>query len=122
MWSHPTLLAVDSDMNHCWIVINTYRYATLLYYALFCLFTVLILKAAYKYIVPKHGTKWRAIGKLLGLSMEQLNMIKDEFQDCYNKTAECCNAVISRWLDTDTGASWEKLNDVIDSLGKPASK
>jgi len=88
----------------------------------FIYITALILKAAYKYIVPKHGAKWRAIGKLLGLSTEQLDIIKDEFQDCYNKTAECCNAVISRWLDTDTGASWEKLNDVIESLSKPVSK
>ncbi|XP_065898714.1 uncharacterized protein [Dysidea avara] len=82
----------------------------------------LILKAAYKYIVPKHGTKWKKIGKMLGQSTEQLDMIKEEFQDCYNKTAECCNAVISRWLDTDTSAGWEKLNDVIESLSKPTKK
>ena len=80
---------------------------------------MLTLKVAYEYVVPDHGAKWRAIGTLLGLSPGQLDMID---HDCHHRAAECSNAVLSKWLDTDTGASLEKLKGVIKLLSKPESK
>jgi len=53
------------------------------------------------------------IGMQLDLSVARLNIIE---HDNYHKAEPCCNAMLQKWLEVDTTASWGKLFTVIDSL------
>ncbi|XP_065884799.1 mothers against decapentaplegic homolog 9-like isoform X2 [Dysidea avara] len=52
------------------------------------------------------------MGTLLGISTEELRIIE---HDNYHKAVPCCNAMLEKWLDVDTNATWEKLFRVIES-------
>jgi len=71
------------------------------------------LKDLYRHITPRHATQWRVIGTLLGLPTERLNIIE---HDHVFKAEPCCNAMLERWLQVDTNASWGKLFIVVESL------
>ena len=52
------------------------------------------------------------IGIQLGLPIERLNIIENDNRD---KAEPCCNAMLEKWLQVDTTASWRKLFTVIES-------
>ena len=74
--------------------------------------SVPLLKELYQHITPQYATHWRVIGTLLGLSTEALDIIEND-NTC--KAIQCCNAMLKRWLEVDTTASWEKIFAVIES-------
>ena len=49
----------------------------------------------------------------LGLTSERLNIIE---HDHVFKAEPCCNAMLEKWLQIDTTASWRKLFTVIATL------
>ena len=49
----------------------------------------------------------------MGLSFGTLDIIEHDNRD---KAILCCNAMLNKWLQVDTTASWEKLFTVIESL------
>ena len=52
------------------------------------------------------------IGTLLGLPSGTLDIIE---HDHMHKATCCCNAMLKKWLEMDTTASWSKLFIVIES-------
>ena len=52
------------------------------------------------------------MGTQLGLPTATLDIIE---HDNHDKAIKCCNAMLSKWLEVDTSASWEKLFSVIES-------
>ena len=47
----------------------------------------------------------------LGLSNESLSIIQDDNQHSVERR---CNAMLQKWLQVDTSASWEKILRAID--------
>ena len=74
--------------------------------------TTPLLKDLHHYITPQYATRWRVIGTQLGLPIERLNIIENDNRD---KAEPCCNAMLEKWLQVDTTASWRKLFTVIES-------
>ena len=75
------------------------------------MYTTPLLKDLYRYITPQYATQWQVIGTLLGLSSETLDIIEHDNRD---KATPCCNAMLKKWLQIDSAASWRKLFDVIE--------
>ena len=65
-----------------------------------------LLKDLYKQITPQYAAHWRELGTLLGLSRKTLNII--EYDNPYS-AMDCCNAMLKKWLEVDTTASWRKF-------------
>ena len=70
-----------------------------------------LLKDLYQHITPKYAADWKVIGTLLGLPNATLDIIE---HDNHYKAKKCCNAMLNKWLQVDTTASWGKLFTVID--------
>ena len=64
------------------------------------------------YFTPQYAVQWRVIGTQLGLPSGALDIIE---HDNHYKAKECCNAMLRKWLQVDTTASWSKLFTVIES-------
>ena len=71
------------------------------------------LKELYRYVTPLYAAEWREIGIGLGLSDPQLKVIR---ADHPTSTRDCCNNMLTVWLQVDPAASWEKVFNAIDSL------
>ena len=74
--------------------------------------TTPLLKDLYQHITPQYAADWKVIGTLLGLPSGTLDIIE---HDHMHKATRCCNAMLRKWLETDTTASWRKLFTVIES-------
>ena len=70
------------------------------------------LKDVYEHVTPRCAAKWKVIGILLGMPSEALDIIEYDNRD---KAESCCNAMLKKWLQVDTTASWEKLFTAIES-------
>jgi len=70
------------------------------------------LKDLQNYITPHYAARWRVIGTQLDLSRGLLDSIE---YDHAHKAESCCNAVLEKWLDVDSSASWKKLFEVMES-------
>ena len=65
-----------------------------------------------RYVTRSYATNWREIGIQLNLSNEDLSVIEDDNPRSVKKR---CNAMLSKWLEVDTSASWETLLRAIDT-------
>ena len=74
--------------------------------------TAPLLKDLYQHIAPQYAADWIVIGTLLGLPIGTLDIIE---HDHMHKATRCCNAMLKKWLEVDTAASWGKLFSVIES-------
>ena len=83
---------------------------TYLYFSL--VNTTPLLKDLYQHCTPQYAADWKVIGTLLGLTSATLNIIE---HDNHYKARQCCNAMLSKWLEVDTTASWRKLFTVLES-------
>ena len=72
----------------------------------------LYLKDLHNHVTPNYATHWRVIGTQLGLSTGTLDIIEYDNRD---KAVPCCNAMLEKWLDVDSTASWNKILSVIQS-------
>ena len=70
------------------------------------------LKDLYQHITPQYAADWEVIGTLLGLPSGTLGIIE---HDNMHKATRCCNAMLRRWLEIDTSATWKKIFTVIES-------
>ena len=71
-----------------------------------------LIKDLYQHITPRYATQWRVIGTLLDLPSETLSIIE---RNHMFQVDLCCNALLEKWLQVDTTASWGKLFTVIES-------
>ena len=72
-----------------------------------------LLKDLYQHITPQYAADWMVIGTLLGLPSGTLHDIIEH--DHMHKATRFCNAMLKKWLEMDTTASWSKLFTVIES-------
>ena len=73
-----------------------------------------------RYITPEYAERWREIGTQLDLTDGALSIIE---KNNPRSVEECFNAVLSKWLDKDTNASWKKLFAAINNCtGKCVDK
>ena len=70
-----------------------------------------LLRYLYQHITPQYAADWIVIGTLLGLPSRTLDIIE---HDHMHKATCCCNAMLRKWLEMDTTASWKKLFTVIE--------
>lgn len=82
------------------------------YYVQFIVNATPSLRDLYQYITPQYAADWDVIGILLGLPSGTLDIIE---RDYVHKATRCCNAMLRKWLEMDTTASWEKLFTAIES-------
>ena len=75
------------------------------------MYTTPLLKDLCRHVTPQYATQWQVIGALLGLSSEMLDIIEYDNRD---KATPCCNAMLRKWLQIDSAASWKKLFNVIE--------
>ena len=68
---------------------------------------------------PQYAVQWRVIGTQLGLPTATLDIIE---HDNHYKAMQCCDTMLSKWLEVDTTASWEQLFAVIESTAVSCSK
>ena len=80
--------------------------------------TTPLLKDLYQHVTPQYAADWEVIGTLLGLPTATLDTIE---YDNTHKAARCCNAMLKKWLQVDTTASWRKLFTVIESAAVSCS-
>ena len=63
--------------------------------------------------MEKIETKWRDIGQLISISPTQLDSLAAEHRD---KSAECCRAVLGKWLDNppdEYPITWDGLIELL---------
>ena len=63
--------------------------------------------------------KMESHSTLLGIPSEALDITEN---DNVCKAEPCCNAMLKKWLQVDTTASWEKLFTAIESPAVPSSE
>jgi len=70
------------------------------------------LKELQHHFTPQYAAQWRVIGTQLDLFSGALDIIE---HDHMHKATHCCNAMLKKWLEMDTTASWGKLFTAIES-------
>ena len=81
-------------------------------YYLYCpAITTPALRDLYQCVTPQYATIWREIGTQLDLPDATLSIIQANNPA---NVERCCNAMLSRWLEVDTNAMWQKLLRAID--------
>ena len=68
-----------------------------------------------QHFTPRYAADWETIGILLGLETYELKIIEHEYLSGPDFCFNACNAMLQRWLEVDTTASWTKLLTVIKS-------
>ena len=64
------------------------------------------LDGLHKLAVPRCAAQWKYIGRHLNFTSTTLIAIHD---GNHGDDSKCCDALLSKWLDTDPQATWEKL-------------
>jgi len=67
----------------------------------------------HKKIVPVYAAKWEDLGKGIGLSPHELDIISENHSYHPRRSEECCKAVLKKWIEKDLEASWNKIETVI---------
>lgn len=70
------------------------------------------LKEINQSITPQYAAIWKKIGMELDLPDGMLSIIEANYP---SDVERCCNKMLSRWLERDTSASWQKLLTAIDT-------
>ena len=61
-------------------------------------------------VIPHCAAKWKFIGSLLGLSQSVLDIIEHD----HRSAIDCCIKMWTKWLDTDTTATWRTVLNALD--------
>lgn len=70
----------------------------------------------YWYVTSKYAVHWEELGARLGLYAHHLAIISKDNAYNPNRTADCCKAMLQKWLEMDINATWVKLKDAINSI------
>ena len=66
-----------------------------------------------QHFIQRYAADWKELGILLNLPSETLDGIELDYR---NQVIPCCWAMLEKWLEMDTTASWSKLFTAIESL------
>ena len=73
-----------------------------------------ILAELYLSVVPQFAVHWETIAALLGLEQHHINNISKNNAYNPNRVVDGCVVMLHKWLQTDTTATWGKLEDTIN--------
>ena len=71
------------------------------------------LKHLQEHITPHYAPEWKALGIQLGMPIGEIRIIEADNQ---GSVKNCCNEMLSKWIEIDCDASWEKLLTALKSL------
>ena len=68
-------------------------------------------------MVEQYAVYWEQLGLELGLKDFHINNITENFASHKLRQVEkCCTQMLKTWLEIDTSATWNKLNDAIKRI------
>lgn len=70
------------------------------------------LKDLHTIITSEYAAHWKVIGTLLNIPKFTLDEIN---RKCPNNVDDCCNELLTTWLESDTTASWKHMIQTINS-------
>ena len=70
----------------------------------------------HKHIVPKYAARWRDLGVQLKIPEHQLNTIAVNNTNHPSYSEQCCKAVLQKWMEINTNATWDMLQMAIGCL------
>ena len=77
-----------------------------------------LLKDLYDHVVLEVADKWRDLGvQLLGHARNHQGVLKVIAADHPHDVTNCCKRVLEKWLDANTGATWNQLIEALKSPG-----
>ena len=70
----------------------------------------------YRDVVPVYAIHWEELGIKLGLKEHHIATISRD--NAYNpdRTVDCCQSMLKKWLKIDCSASWDKLRNAIRTI------
>ena len=69
-----------------------------------------------KTVVPKHAARWKDLGMELKIPQCHLNTIAVDKVNHPSYSAECCKAMLQKWMEITPAANWDMLQAAIESL------
>ena len=66
-----------------------------------------------RHFIRRYAADWKEIGIQLSLTSDTLHSIGLDYR---NQVIPSCRAMLQKWLQRDTTASWSKLFTAIESL------
>ena len=70
------------------------------------------LKEMQRSVTLKYASQWKKIGIELEIKLEMLNIIEANNP---RSVVDCCNTMLSTWLKVNPKATWNQLNEALDS-------
>ena len=75
----------------------------------------------YKDVVPQYAIHWEDLGIKLGLEKHHIDTISHNNAYNPNRTVACCKSMLTKWLEIDCSATWDKIRNAIRSITKGES-
>lgn len=66
-----------------------------------------------RYVIPEYAHRWKDLGELLDLDQSELDIV---LKDTPSDSKTCCRNMLSKWLQKNSDASWDKLFLAIDKI------
>ena len=70
------------------------------------------LKLINRYVITDHAVRWEQIGRIL--KVKGLENIRANYRQSANFFEDCLRVTLSKWLQIDTNASWNKLKEALN--------
>ena len=71
------------------------------------------MKYLHRYVIEKYAPDWKAIGSELNLKDSTLDVIAVDYP---LKSTACFEETLKKWLNLNTGATWEMLEVAITNV------
>ena len=75
----------------------------------------------HSHIVKQYAVHWKRLGLELKLEEYHMNNISANNARHPERVEVCCAAVLEKWLNNDSSATWAKLDDAIKMITSPVS-
>ena len=72
----------------------------------------------YKDVVPQYAIHWEDLGIKLGLKKHHIATISQNNAYNPNRTVDYCKSMLTKWLEIDCSATWDKLRNAIRTITK----
>lgn len=74
-----------------------------------------------RHVVEQQAAHWEVLGLELGLKDYQIANISKDNEHNPSRSVACCKAVLQKWLDMDSLATWDKLDNTIKKITQLAT-
>ena len=69
-----------------------------------------------KTIVPEYAARWNDLGMQLKIPQYHLDAIAVDKVNHPSHSAECCKAMLQKWMEITPAANWDMLQAAIECL------